>query len=178
MAWIQFLTLPVLGMIAWEDLRERSIHWWWLPVLALAALLFPVLLQGLAVDGPRASGSTCAILWFCNWAPPFLYLIIRHGAWMNPVDRFIGLGDVLFFLVLALGLSRSELHPLPTSLDWPFACSGLLPVDPPAPHTPRTVPTAGFLAVYLAFWCVLDLLGVFPDLTTGSVAEHLLAHAG
>jgi hypothetical protein len=40
------------------------------------------------------------------------------------------------------------------------------------------VPAAGFLALYLAPWCALDLLGVIPDITTGSMAEHLLAHAG
>ncbi|MBK7484533.1 MAG: hypothetical protein IPI72_17725 [Flavobacteriales bacterium] len=96
---------------------------------------------------------------------------------MNPVDRYIGLGDILFFLVLALGLSRSNFIL--------FLITGLALCVPAYfllvrlhHSTPRTVPTAGFLAVYLAFWCVLDLLGVFPDLTTGSVAEHLLAHVG
>ncbi|MBK9629176.1 MAG: hypothetical protein IPO56_16145 [Flavobacteriales bacterium] len=96
---------------------------------------------------------------------------------MNPVDRFIGLGDVLFFVVLALGLSRSNFIVfLLTGLA--FCVPAFFPLVRLHSSTPRTVPTAGFLAVYLAFWCVLDLLDVFPDLTTGSVAEHLLAHVG
>ncbi|MBK6551293.1 MAG: hypothetical protein IPG11_12950 [Flavobacteriales bacterium] len=42
MAWIQFLTLPVLGMrIAWEDLRERSIHWVVAPGSGLGAAAPP-----------------------------------------------------------------------------------------------------------------------------------------
>ncbi len=175
MAWIQFLTLPVLGMIAWEDLRERSIHWWWLPVLALA-LLLPSW-SGLTSDDQAARIGFNVLFLVLQLGATFLYLIIRHGAWMNPVDRYIGLGDLLFFLVLALGLSRSNFIL--------FLITGLALCVPAYfllvrlhHSTPRTVPTAGFLAVYLAFWCVLDLLGVFPDLTTGSVAEHLLAHVG
>ncbi|MBK6882018.1 MAG: hypothetical protein IPH05_03550 [Flavobacteriales bacterium] len=106
MAWIQFLTLPVLGMIAWEDLRERSIHWWWLPVLALALLL------------PSWSGLTsddqAARIGF-----NVLFLVLQLGAtfplpddspWCldepgGPVHR---LGRSALFLVLALGLSRSN----------------------------------------------------------------------
>lgn len=175
MAWIQFLTLPVLGMIAWEDLRERSIHWWWLPVLALALVLPSWSI--LSSDDQAARIAFNLSFLGLQLGATFFYLIIRHGAWMNPVDRYIGLGDLLFFLVLALGLSRSNFIL--------FLITGLALCVPAFfllvrlhHSTPRTVPTAGFLALYLAFWCVLDLLDVFPDLTAGSVAEYLLAYAG
>jgi hypothetical protein len=175
MSWIQFLSLPVLGMIAWEDLRERSIHWWWLPVLA-AVLLLPSC-SVLSSDDQAARIGFNLLFLGLQLGATFLYLLIRHGAWVNPVDRFIGLGDVLFFVVLALGLSRSNFIVfLLTGLA--FCVPAYLLLIRLHSSTPRTVPTAGFLALYLGLWCALDLLGIFPDLTTGSVAEHLLAHAG
>lgn len=163
MPWLQLLTLPVLGMIAWEDLRERSIHWWWLPLLA-AALVIPVWRSD---DHFTQVGFNLAFLGL-QLGATFLVLILRHGAWVNPLEHYIGLGDLLFFLVLALGLGNMHFIL--------FLISGLALCVPAyflliriRPSTQRSVPTAGFLALYLMLWIGLDLAGLVPSI--GSLAQ-------
>jgi len=173
MVWIQLAALLVLGMIVWEDLRERSIHWWWLPLLAIGLAL--PRWNGLPNEDHVWQVTFNLIFLALQVGGTFLFLLLRNRAWINPVDRFIGLGDLLFFAVLALGFSSAHFML--------FLLSGLALCIPAYlllvrlwPSTARTVPTAGFLAAYLFLWKAMDLAGMPPVALTASVAQHLLAH--
>jgi hypothetical protein len=175
MVLFPIMSLFLLGTIAWEDLRERSIHWWLLPSLAIC-MVAPALHTLPGYEFMRQVAFNLAFLGL-QWAAILLFLMARHRAWVDPMDRYIGSGDLLFFVVLALGLSRANFVL--------FYLSGLALCIPAyavlvrwKPSTPRTVPTAGFLALYLLLWSALDLVGHAPALYTGSVAEFLLAHGG
>lgn len=166
MWWLQLFTLPVLGMIAWEDLRERSIHWWWLPLLAIG-LVIPALAGGDQLGNMAMNLSFLGI----QLGATYLLLLLRHGTRVDPLARFIGLGDLLFFAVLALGLDTGRFIL--------FLISGLALCVPAyyllrhmQPTTPRTVPTAGFLALYLMVWTGLEIAGVRTP-TTESLAQFL-----
>lgn len=175
MYWLQPITLLVLGVIAWEDLRERSIHWWLLPVLAIA-MLIPAWTSLSASELYGQMGFNLAFLGL-QLAGTLLLLMIKQGRWVNPVDRSIGTGDLLFFVVLAVALSRANFVL--------FYLSGLvlciaahLMAIRFLPNAQRTVPTAGYMAIYLMVWTAPGLIGISPGLYTGSLAEYLLAHGG
>ncbi|MCB0770942.1 MAG: hypothetical protein KDC00_11115 [Flavobacteriales bacterium] len=171
----RFITLLVLGTIAWEDLRERSIHWWLLPVLAIA-MLVPAWVELPMWELGAQMGFNLLFLGM-QLGGLLLFVVLRNRGWVDPVNRYIGSGDLYFFLVLALGLSSANFVL--------FYLSGLALCIPAYlllvklwPATERTVPTAGFLALYLMLWCMVDLFCNSCGLFTGSMAENLLGHAG
>jgi peptidoglycan/LPS O-acetylase OafA/YrhL len=163
------LTLLVLGAIAWEDLRMRSIHWWWLPLLAVGLVLPVWLERGLHDQGPQAGYNVTFLA--LQLGATFLLMMLRHRTWRTPLDRFIGLGDVLFFLVLALCMAT------PSFLL--FLLSGLALCIPAylimlrvRPQAERTIPTAGFLAIYLMLWTVFDLDVLFLGALDPVIQTH------
>lgn len=171
----RIITLLVLGTIAWEDLRERSIHWWLLPLLALA-MVVPAWIELPFWELSAQVGFNLLFL-ALQLGGLLLFVLLRNRRWVDPVNRYIGSGDLFFFLVLALGLSKANFVL--------FYLSGLALCIPAYlllvrlwPATERTVPTAGFLALYLMLWSVVDLACLSYGLYTGSMAENLLGHAG
>lgn len=172
MAWHQIITLLVLGIIAWEDMRERSIHWYWLPLLTLG-LVVPAVSENSVHELVMPIGFNLAFIGF-QFAAILLFLMLRNRRWVDPF-QYIGLGDLLFFAVLALALSPANFLV--------FYLSGLALCLPAyfllvrlKPTTPRSVPTAGFLALYLMIWSMADMIGPASGLFTGCLAEDLLAH--
>lgn len=170
MLWLQLLTLSVLGFIAWEDLRARSIHWWWLPLLAIG-LALPAWFQ-VPNDIYVYNAGYNLLFLVLQLGGTFGLLMLRHRSWRNPLDRYIGLGDILFFCALAFGFAPFNFVV--------FMLTGLLLCLPAYavlvrshPTTPRSVPTAGFMAIYLICWCALDISGLVPGLLTDSYAKAL-----
>ena len=96
----RFITLLVLGTIAWEDLRERSIHWWLLPVLAIA-MLVPAWVELPMWELGAQMGFNLLFLGM-QLGGLLLFVVLRNRGWVDPVNRYIGSGDLYFFLVLAL----------------------------------------------------------------------------
>lgn len=160
MTILDALGLMVLAGIAWEDLRHRAIHWGWLPAL-FGCLALPTLVR--------------AQPWYADAAPNLLFLVVQFAAalgllflrqrrFTNPVDNWVGLGDLLFLLVVAFALPR-----------WSFLLyylSGLALCLPAqwalrkfSPRTTATVPLAGFLAIYLGAWILALRSGVLAAWT-------------
>jgi len=149
---ILWLTLPVLCIIAWEDLRERSIHWWWPPVVSIFLALHMVLVR------PELDLATNVLhnLLFLGlqFGGAFLLHLLRHGTWTNPVDRFIGSGDLLFCAALTTGFAPPDfvaflLSGLLLCIGWYVLRVALRPKATP------TIPMAGLLAIHLAGWLVV-----------------------
>ncbi|HEY0976992.1 MAG TPA: hypothetical protein VGE21_05935 [Flavobacteriales bacterium] len=163
MALLQLLALPVLGIIAWEDLRERSIRWWWLPVLLLL-LAAPLWGQVSGTEtGLSAAFNLCFLVLQCSAA--LALVMLRRGRWENPLRQWIGIGDLLFLLVVALAL--------PTWSFLLYYLSGLLLCIPAhfallrlRPEGDRSVPLAGLLAIHLGVWLLLSHAGVLPEWPT------------
>ncbi|MBS1580907.1 MAG: hypothetical protein JST66_01780 [Bacteroidetes bacterium] len=173
MVAIKILTVLLLGVIAWEDLRHRAIHWSLLPGLFLC-LAVPAFLGRPRGAWYADTGFNLAFL-AVQFTVAVGLVMLRHRRWENPVDRWVGLGDLLFLAVLATGLSR-----------WSFLVfylSGLVLCIPAylllvrwAPRTVRSVPLAGFLAIYLGIWMLAHLSGHVDALYHDGIATNLPAH--
>lgn len=146
--------LFALCAIAMEDLRYRSILWWWLPILALSLWC-----SGLPLTGRSDH------LWDAGWNLVFLLLqgsgvalwwLLRRRSPRELVHQ-IGSGDMLFLVALALALPRWEfmlvlLSGLCTSLIAFSVIRRLRPLSDP------TVPLAGLMSIHLGVWTLMKHL--------------------
>ena len=92
------IVLGILAWMAWEDTRYRAVSVWTFP------LLFVLLLTS------RAYASSWAmVLWsvqinfmivVVQLSAIWLYLIIKHQSMVNPMQGYIGWGDVLFWIAI------------------------------------------------------------------------------
>lgn len=167
---IELLTLFVLGFIAWEDLRERSIHWWLLPLLATCLILQVIQEHGLTDQVLQASWNLAFL--GLQFVAVLLLMWLRHRD-PRVFGRSIGIGDLLFFFVLAIGLSQADFIL--------FLLSGLALCVPAhfllirrRSGEERTVPLAGLLSIYLAIWQVWSLAGLSSPFN--GLAEYVMAH--
>jgi hypothetical protein len=162
--------LLVLAAIAVEDLRARSIHWWWPPAMALCLWMtgWPATRHpdhwvdvGWNIGFLLLQGSGVCLWWLLRQRSPAHLL------------HQIGSGDLLFLAALAVALPRWEFLPvLLTGL-----CAGLLgavllrwlrPTGDPS------VPLAGLMAIHLGLWTLTDHLvpGSLWDTCTNTLFAH------
>lgn len=167
------LSLVVLAVIAWEDLRYRAIHWFLLVGLVLC-LVMPALQERPVAEWGADTGYNLVFI-VVQITLALGLLMIRQGRWENPLSRWIGLGDLLFLVVLAMGLSR-----------WHFLIfylGGLVLCLPTfllmrwlAPRAAPSIPLAGLLSIYLGLWMVLHLSGHAPAFYAGGFGPNIISH--
>lgn len=89
----------LLMVIAFEDFRERMIHWIWLPLLAVAVVFYGNFKLGMSWQ---------------DWGVNFLFLLLLasfSGSYLVLVKKiklskitstYLGVGDLSFFVIIAL----------------------------------------------------------------------------
>lgn len=150
-------TLLVLVLIFVEDLRYRAVHWSLFAQLALCLGVVGILCARKSVfftDSALNLGFLAA-----QGLGLLVYLFLRERRWVNPLQTSIGLGDVLFLLIstLAFSLPNFIVYIISGLLFSLMAYGCLLLVHRRAQ---RTVPMAGFMALYMGLWLVLEMTGV------------------
>jgi len=95
------LLLLLLLLIALQDFKDRAISWWTIP---LSVMLYFFYL------GDLGALNWTDIFWNLlligmNFLVLTLYFSIKKKKLLNIIDHFIGLGDLLFFLVCAFMFS-------------------------------------------------------------------------
>ncbi len=92
--------LIFLGMIAYEDFKFRAISWWWLPLLGIA-LAVPALshIQGKMLITYFSLNALFIIIQFIILT---LYFSLKNGKLINILNQYLGIGDVLFFIIIGL----------------------------------------------------------------------------
>jgi hypothetical protein len=100
---ITILSITVLAGIAFQDFRLRAIHWGWLPLLALlfawqtvTANSWDILWQGTLLNISFVG---------LQWLVITLYFSLKEGRFVNIIDHYLGLGDLLFFVALTVAFS-------------------------------------------------------------------------
>ena len=89
------LLLPLARLIV-EDFRRREVPVVWLAVLALGTVCIPLIMHGWHEAFTR--GWQNLLLLACLGLAIFTFAWVREKRPVNPIDVYIGLGDVLFFL--------------------------------------------------------------------------------
>lgn len=92
------LLLPPLVLMIISDFRCRKINIYWLIVLfAVVATVAVIVLGGRASGMNILFNTGLLVYWAVAW---MVYRWIRYRDWANPLNKHIGVGDVLFFLTL------------------------------------------------------------------------------
>lgn len=150
-------TLVVLVLIFVEDLRHRAVHWSLFAQLALCLGVLGVLCarKWVFVTDSALNLGFLAL----QGLGLLLYLLLRERRWVNPLRASIGAGDVLFLLIstLAFSVPNFIVYVISGLLFSLVAYGALLLVHRRAQ---RTVPMAGFMALYMGLWLVLEMSGV------------------
>jgi hypothetical protein len=90
--------LTPLTMLIVSDFRTREVSVIWLCVLAVGTIGIPIILDGWA-EVLRRSGQNLLILMDMS-VGIVLWGWVKARKPVSPINRYIGLGDVLFFLAL------------------------------------------------------------------------------
>lgn len=100
--WLVILSVSLLAIV-FQDLLSRSYVWWLAPLAALGVLGLSVYTIGWQ-DLLRTALVNLGVI-TCMCLAIYGYSAIRYRSWQSPFDRLLGWGDVVFLLVLALGMS-------------------------------------------------------------------------
>jgi Flp pilus assembly protein protease CpaA len=96
------ILLFTLITISFQDLKNRLISWWLLPLLLLS-LAFVSTSSSLSIRIEYALVNLGFLL--AQYLLLSLYFIVKHKKWINIADQFLGWGDIIFFMVLVVGFS-------------------------------------------------------------------------
>ncbi len=96
-------TILVLIMIFWQDFKYRGIHWMLFPVLGILLLVDGILKNDLTYYSMQLLGA----LFFIGLQLFVLaaYIRLTRGCWSGFTKRYIGLGDILFWICACLSFS-------------------------------------------------------------------------
>ena len=96
---IAIATILVLGIIVFQDAKYRAISWYLIPILLV--LFSTQGIQKLSLEEWIVYFTTNVILLAINLFGVFAIISLREKRITNIINSYIGLGDILFFVVLA-----------------------------------------------------------------------------
>lgn len=102
-AILNLLTLVILGVILYQDIKHRAVSW----------MLFPLLVAVAAVLGfvnvytwtyiTNVGINIMTVLLITGFT--FTFILVKNSLQFQSLKRYIGLGDILFFVALSLFFS-------------------------------------------------------------------------
>jgi hypothetical protein len=155
---INTVAIPVLLITAMQDFKAREIHWIVFPSLAILFIAEGVLSSSLA---DYLKGALYNLVFLSiQGSVLIIYCLLRKNSPVTIVNTLVGLGDILFLLVLVLAFSNINfivfytLGLLLTLIIW-------LIIRPLLSGRKDEVPLTGFLSVFLA------VILIFEDFSFG-----------
>lgn len=101
--WVLLITIVLLCFLAYQDFRFRAISWWLIPLLlvcfvgkGMSELSWQTYLLGFGVNLTFVAIQLLVV---------FLYFSLKQRKLIRLVNEQIGLGDILFFVVMAAAFS-------------------------------------------------------------------------
>jgi hypothetical protein len=142
------ITLSVLLVIIWQDLKLRAIHWITLPILFLGLFLlnYPIemwiVFQNILFIGILMLAVS-------------IYVSLRNKKWTNLTKRYFGLGDILFLTAIT---PIAEPYVFMLLFISGTVCSLLITLIRMALKPQRNIPYAGYFSVFLIGYIVVDYM--------------------
>jgi hypothetical protein len=100
---ISLLTMAALVILAIEDFRQRMISWYWIPVLLLLFGLNAV--QTIPAHELMFDFTINAMFITMQLLMLTLYFSIKEKRFVNIIDTWLGIGDVLLLYVIGIAFS-------------------------------------------------------------------------
>lgn len=151
------MAIVCCGIICYQDFKERAVFWFLFPLLAISLCT----LQIMHISTPFFYVSIVTNIALITLILVLLYLYARFILKEDFIDHSLGLGDVLFFYALGIGFP-------PISFSLLFASSILFSLLVylvlKKKLNVKTVPLAGFMALYLIFVIVYSIFFNSPSL--------------
>lgn len=94
---INALLLITLAFLAFQDIKYRAISWWLIPVILLL-LGFRLLEQNVFIEDIVFNMSINLLLIMIQLLLVTIYFSLKERRFVNIIDKYLGLGDILFFL--------------------------------------------------------------------------------
>ncbi|WPU99888.1 hypothetical protein SNE26_28165 [Mucilaginibacter sp. cycad4] len=168
---LKLIILTVLGALAIQDFKSRSVYWFWFPCLAVA-------FAGMHWFRFRQLGDywepvTFNVLFVSLQLTLLtLYFSLKNGRVVNITRQLLGWGDILFFLAAAFYLSvlnflffyvASLIVVLFCWLLWQFI----------SVKGERYIPLAGFQSILLIVFLMADWYCFHFDVTDDNWLRHI-----
>ena len=90
-----FIFISILLLICIQDFKEREISWWTIPVLLICSFF----LESRSLNELFTDTIVNLIFIIINLLVITVYYSIKQGHFVNIINKQLGLGDVLFFVV-------------------------------------------------------------------------------
>ncbi len=104
MLLLKILILAVLLMIFFQDIKDRTVFWFWFPWLAILFIALRLSHHQLFAEVWQPALINCTFLIF-QFLIVSIYFSIKKRRLVNLMDGFFGWGDILFLLCTACYLS-------------------------------------------------------------------------
>ena len=155
--FIKIILISGLFLILYQDVKERAVWWFLFPLFALSAgyLHFRQSLVDIFLHQILINFSIVLIL----FSGAFIYS--RHKIKVNFFEEAIGLGDLLFFLGLAVAFPSEAFMVI---LVFSMIFSLLLHVFVSRTNEMKTVPLAGYASLFLISIYLSNWLGLYKNL--------------
>lgn len=146
---IDIILLCTLVAVVVQDLKYRAIHVL-LPILLLAGAI----VRFFILEHPISELLFTVVFLMMVMVGLFTYTVVKTKKISNPIDKSIGLGDLVFFIaIIPLFFSTAYILFFTTGMLFSIICHLLFTKDKEA-H----VPLAGYLSIYLIVLSVINFL--------------------
>lgn len=96
--------ITVLLLISFQDLRSRSVYWFWFPILLGLFLSADILEEHRSFSAIGQTSVVNCIFLVLQFLLLSLYFSVKNRRWVNIMTDLLGWGDVLLLLCIAFYL--------------------------------------------------------------------------
>lgn len=170
---IQISIIFILLAIFIQDLKSRTVYWFWFPLLVCLFVIEGRFVHHQSVNMQWQSASTDLLFIGVQLLLVTLYFSIKHKQWVNISRELLGWGDILFLVSMAFYLSILNylLFYISSLL---IICAFVLIKRVFSVKNNQQIPLAGLQALILIVFLVVQLLDKTIDLTSDNWLLHYL----
>ncbi len=163
---IRIIGILLLSVIAYEDFKYRSIHWFLLLFLLITEIFTAKILMSQRIYEVLINLSIVGI----QFIAAFIYVKITKKSNSTFINNYCGLGDILFLCIITISFSvlnfiyfmvLSNITILVLFIAYKFV------QDKNKNFSAKTIPYAGLLAILFLVIKIIDMMGVY-DITNDS----------
>lgn len=138
----------ILAIIIYQDFRYRAVSWILFPVLFVFLFILSSVTNGIQSTGTTAMYNS--LFFFSQLLIGFLYLYLKKSQQHFSMHRYIGMGDILFFLAISpfIQLPYYILFLL-SGMAFILIIYGIIYLLYREEILKRTIPLAGIMSAYL-----------------------------